>query len=86
MRLTTEFATAAITITQLSGNTRSSEMLLINTFRGARVRPEKRCHDLTLPFIELIERRFHFHSVRERTKPLGADLVEAATDQPGDLA
>ena len=34
MCLTTEFATAAITVTQSSGNTRSSEMLLINTFRG----------------------------------------------------
>ena len=73
MRLTTEFATAAITVTQSSGNTRSSEMLVIDAgashlvdqhIQGARVRPEKRCHDLTLPFTELIERRFHFHSVR----------------------
>jgi hypothetical protein len=44
MRLTTELATAAITVTQSSGNTRRSEMVvidlpvpatpLINTFRG----------------------------------------------------
>jgi len=49
MRLTTELATAAITVTQSSGNTRRSEMVVIagashlvdQHIQGARVRAEK---------------------------------------------